>query len=403
MFWNIVHLAFQALFRNLLRSSLTMLGVVIGVSAVITIATLGGGASALVADGVSSLGDRLLFINPNSAGGRGGLNSATPRPFSMRDVDTISSQIDGMLGIAPTVSASVTAVYGNENWNTNVTGVTSDYFSVRNATLARGAAFEASQYLGGKLVCILGKTVREELLGSSDPVGAVIRVGKTSCEVVGELESKGQSGFGNDQDDVILAPLRAVQSRLSGNQDITSIAVSVAPWAEMADVQDDIESLLRQRRNIGENDSDDFQVMDLTQVADVMSNITGVLTLFLSAIAAVSLLVGGIGIMNIMLVSVTERTREIGIRLAIGALEGEVLLQFLVEAVILTTFGGAIGVSIGLLGSYGISNALDFPFVINPTMIIVAFIFCVLIGVVFGYLPARRAASLDPIDALRYE
>ena len=403
MLWNILRLAIQALFRNVLRSMLTMLGVIIGVSAVITIATLGGGASALVSDGVSSLGDRLLFINPGGGGGPGQLSGIAPRSFSMRDVEAIESQVDGMLGVAPTVGASVTAVYGNDNWNANVTGVTEDYFPVRNATLLRGAVFSASQYLGGKLVCILGSTVREELFGASDPVGAVIRIGKSSCEVVGELESKGQSGFGNDQDDVILAPLRAVQSRLSGNQDITSIAVAVATWAEISDVQADIESLLRERRNIQEGDSDDFQVMDLTQVGNVMSEITGILTLFLSAIAAVSLLVGGIGIMNIMLVSVTERTREIGIRLAIGAMEGEVLLQFLVEAVILTSFGGAVGVAIGLFGSFAIAAALDFPFVVDASMIFIAFVFCVLIGVAFGYLPARRAASLDPIEALRYE
>jgi putative ABC transport system permease protein len=403
MLWSIVSLAIRALFRNVLRSCLTMLGVVIGVAAVITIATLGGGASALVSEGVASLGDRLLFINPSAGDWRSGMNAASPRPFTMRDVDIIESQVDGLLGIAPTVTTSVTAVYGNENWSASVTGITADYFSVRNATIIRGSEFEASQYLGGKLVCILGKTVREALFGSSDPVGAVIRVGKSSCEVIGELESKGQSGFGSDQDDVILAPLRSVQSRLSGNQDISAISVSVASWVEMTKVQADLEALLRERRNIQEGDSDDFQVMDLAQVADVMSDITGILTLFLSAIAAVSLLVGGIGIMNIMLVSVTERTREIGIRLAIGALEGEVLLQFLVEAVILTTFGGAIGVTIGLLGSYGISSALDFPFVVEPSMIVIAFIFCALIGIVFGFLPARRAASLDPIDALRYE
>jgi putative ABC transport system permease protein len=403
MLWSIVHLSLQALARNALRSSLTMLGVVIGVAAVITIATLGGGASSMIASNVASMGDRLLFVNPSAGGNRQPFGSATPRPFSMDDVDAIRSQVDGLAGVAPSVSASVTAVYGSENWPATVTGVTEDYFPVRDATIARGSAFDTSHYVGGKLGCILGKTVREELFGSTDPVGAVIRVGKSSCEVVGELESKGQSGFGSDQDDVILAPLRAVQSRLSGNQDITSIAVSVVPWADMENVSQSIGALLRERRNIQDSDSEDFQVMVLTQVASVLADVTGLLTLFLSAIAAVSLLVGGIGIMNIMLVSVTERTREIGIRLAIGAFEREVLLQFLVEAVILTTVGGTIGVLIGLTGSFAVSRMLDFPFVVDPTMIFVAFLFCVFIGVAFGYLPARRAASLDPIEALRRE
>jgi putative ABC transport system permease protein len=285
----------------------------------------------------------------------------------------------------------------------SVTGITHDYFAVRNATLIRGAEFTETHYQSGRLVCILGKTVREELFGSSDPVGATVRVGIATCEVVGELESKGQSGFGNDQDNMILAPLRAVQSRLIGSEDISSIGVSVASWATNADVQAGIEALMRERRNIGERDADDFRVMDLAEVAGVLADVTGVLTLFLGAIAAVSLLVGGIGIVNIMLVSVTERTREIGIRLAIGALEREVLAQFLVEAVILTSLGGTIGVAIGLAGSYAAARALSFPFVIDPTVIATAFLFSALIGVVFGYVPARRAARLDPIEALRHE
>src|SRR5690606_13927697 len=211
------------------------------------------------------------------------------------------------------------------------------------------------------------------------------------------------SGFGNDQDNVILAPLAAVHSRLIGNQDITSIAISMAPWATNADVKRGIEELLRERRNIGPREADNFRVLDLTEVANVIENVTGALTLFLGAIAAVSLLVGGIGIMNIMLVSVTERTREIGIRLAIGALEKEVLAQFLVEAVILTTVGGMIGMALGLAGSYAAATALNFPFVVDPTVVAGAFAFSALVGLIFGYVPARRAARLDPIEALRHE
>jgi putative ABC transport system permease protein len=402
MLWSIVLLALRALSRNVLRSSLTMLGVVIGVAAVITIVTLGGGASARVSEGVSSLGERLLFINP-SAGGNNPQQGGVTRRFTARDVDVLGRNVSGLLGVAPSVTSSVTAVYGNNNWPVSVTGVTSDYFPVRNATLIRGAEFTESQYRSGKLACIVGKTVREELFGSADPIGAVIRIGKNACPVVGELESKGQTGFGNDQDDVILAPLNAVQSRLVGTQAIGSIGISVASWADTENVKEEITTLLRERRNIEPGDADNFQVMDLAEVAGVLADVTGVLTLFLGAIAAVSLLVGGIGIMNIMLVSVTERTREIGIRLAIGAMEGEVLLQFLVEAVILTTVGGAIGVALGLLASYFAARALEFPFIVDPLVIAVAFAFSALIGVIFGFLPARRAARLDPIDALRHE
>jgi len=402
MIWSTLLLAFRALRRNSLRSALTMLGIVIGVAAVIAIVTLGSGASQRVSAGVSSLGDRLLFVNPGTNLG-GPQRGVTVRQFTMRDVEAIQRDVPGVEAVSPTANTPVTSVYGNSHWPVNVTGITKEYFSVRNAALVRGVEFDEGQYQSGRLVCIIGKTVREELFGSSDPVGASIRIGIVSCPVVGELESKGQSGFGQDQDNVILAPLRAVQSRLVGNEDISSIGVSVAPWATNADVKARIEALMRVRRNIAEQDSDNFRVMDLAEIAGVLADVTGVLTLFLAAIAAVSLLVGGIGIMNIMLVSVTERTREIGIRLAIGALENEVLAQFLVEAVILTTFGGAIGVGLGLAGSFAASRALNFPFVLSPGVILGAFAFSALIGVVFGFMPARRAARLDPIDALRHE
>jgi putative ABC transport system permease protein len=406
MIWNTVLLALLALTRNPLRSSLTMLGIVIGVGAVITMVTLGAGAQQSVTEGVSSLGDRLLFISPGAQGGGGGgglQRSATVRQFNARDVELISRQINGLLGVSPTTSSTVTAVAGSNNWRVSVTGVTREYFPVRNAPLIRGEEFSDGHYRSGRLVCIIGRTVREELFGSADPVGAEIRLGRHACLVIGELESKGQSGFGQDQDNVILAPLRAVQTRLIGNEDITSIAVSVAPWADTEQVMEQLRQLLRERRNIGSRDADNFQIMDLAEVAGVVANVTGVLTLFLTAIAAVSLLVGGIGIMNIMLVSVTERTREIGIRLAIGAMEGEVLAQFLVEAVILTTVGGMIGIAIGLSASWFGASALGFPFVLDPLIVTVAFAFSAMIGVIFGFLPARRAASLDPSDALRHE
>jgi putative ABC transport system permease protein len=395
-------LAFRALRRNLMRSLLTMLGIIIGVAAVIAIITLGNGASQSVTSQVSSLGDGLLFIRPG-VDNQGPMDGSATRPFSLKDADLLGKELQGVEGVSPLASTYVTAVFGNNHWPVSVTGITDSYFSVRNARLIRGSRFTQQQYQSGRLLCIVGKTTREELLGAVNPIGAVIRVGSSACEIVGELEPKGQSSFGNDQDDVILAPLHAVQGRLIGSQDISFIVVSLSSWADSGDVKARVQAYLRQRRNLTQQDVDDFSIMDPTEIASVLGSITGSLTLFLGAIAAMSLLVGGIGIMNIMLVSVTERTREIGIRLAIGALEEEVLAQFLVEAVILTTLGGAVGVAIGLAASYWTSQALNFPFSLDPTVILAAFAFSALVGVAFGYMPARRAARLDPIDALRHE
>ncbi len=402
MIWNIVQLALRALARNVLRSFLTMLGVIIGVMAVIVIVTLGTGASERISMDVASLGEGVLFINPGQDGPP--MAGSVNRPFSMRDVEALRREVSGLDGVSPTVAMPVTAVYGNQNWSTNVTGITEDYFVVSgNVRVARGNQFSQAEYSSGALTCILGSKVREELFGSANPVGATIRIGRNACRVVGELGSRGQIGFGNNQDDIVLAPLRAVQSRLIGNEDVLNIGVAVASWADADKVKENISAVLRDRRNLLPEEADNFDILDMAEVSSVLSNVTGALTLFLGAIAAVSLLVGGIGIMNIMLVSVTERTREIGIRLAIGALEGEVLLQFLVEAVILTTLGGTIGVLLGLAVSYLAADALGFPFILDPVVVVGAFVFSAFIGILFGFLPARRAASLDPIDALRHE
>jgi putative ABC transport system permease protein len=297
----------------------------------------------------------------------------------------------------------MTVIYGGENRVTVTTGTDLDYFVTQDWMLASGRQFLDGEIRGGRAACIVGQTVREKLFGRADPVGQSIRVKNIACEVIGLLEPKGQSSTGIDQDDVVLLPLRAFHRRLAGNTDIGSISISAKDGVDTARVQADIERLLRERRNIARGQEDDFSVRDMKQLAQTMAGTTAVLTGLLAAVAAVSLIVGGIGIMNIMLVSVTERTREIGIRLAIGALESQVLMQFLVEAAVLSLFGGLIGILLGLALAWLATNGLQVPFLIDPTIVVVAFGFSALVGVVFGYFPARRAARLDPIEALRHE
>jgi putative ABC transport system permease protein len=297
----------------------------------------------------------------------------------------------------------MTAIYGNLNHAQSVVGIDNRYFIARDWTIASGREFSDAELRTGSAVCILGQTVREALFGTSDPLGETIRLKQVSCKVIGTLEKKGASGFGSDQDDTILMPLKTVQRRIAGNQDIPMIFVAVSEATGTETAQADIEALLRERRGIRPGEEDDFNVMDMAQIASMLTSVTGVLTGLLSAVAGVSLLVGGIGIMNIMLVSVTERTREIGIRLAVGAQQGQVLMQFLVEAVVLSLFGGVIGVGVGLgLAALG-GMWLNTPFVFDPSIVAIAFLFSAFVGVVFGFFPARRAARLDPIEALRHE
>ncbi|KAF5049006.1 Macrolide export ATP-binding/permease protein MacB [anaerobic digester metagenome] len=301
------------------------------------------------------------------------------------------------------VSKSVTAVYQASNWATIVTGSNNDYFKAGNWELAHGRTFSETEERAGKAVCVIGATVREKLFGGQNPVGSEIRIKQFSCEVVGMLKPKGQSAMGSDQDDIVVMPLRTVQRRLSGSQDINRLSVSVRDGASIDAAKRQLTLLLRERRNIAENEEDDFRVMDTRQIAETLTGTTKILTMLLGAVAAVSLLVGGIGIMNIMLVSVTERTREIGIRLAIGALEREVLLQFLIEAVVLSSLGGLIGIALATGASMGLAGVMGVPYIFDPAINIASFLFSAAIGVIFGYFPARRAAGLNPIDALRHE
>jgi putative ABC transport system permease protein len=396
-------MSLRELRRNKLRSFLTILGIVIGVAAVIVMVTIGGGATVQVTQQIQSLGSNLLQVRPGQRGpGPGGARTASDM-FKLDDAKAITEQISGLAAVAPVASRSSQVIYGNANWSTIITGSTNAYLQVRSWSLNIGRQFTENEERAGKLVCVIGATVRKQLFGGQDPLDATIRLGKLSCQVIGVLDSKGQSSFGMDQDDFVLIPLRAFQRRIAGNTDVNAIYVSAQDGVSTEKIKQDIERLMRERRRISAGEEDDFHVNDMKEIVKAITGTTQVLTQLLGAVAAVSLLVGGIGIMNIMLVSVTERTREIGIRLAIGALEREVLLQFLVEAIVLSSFGGLFGIILALTGSYILAGFLNVPFVLNSGIIIVAFLFSAAVGVIFGYFPARKAAHLNPIDALRHE
>ena len=401
MFWNIFLLALRAIRRNVLRSTLTMLGIVIGVAAVITMVNLGSGATIQVSNQIASLGSNLLIVRPGQRLGHG---QRSPAPsFTVKDSDAIGREIPSVEAVSPSASKGMTVVYGNENWSTNITGTDNNYFFVRNISIGSGRQFTETELRGGKAVCIIGHTVRKELFADMDPIGSKVRLNKIACEVIGTTESKGQSSMGSDQDDVILVPLRMFWRRIAGNQDVPFIQVSARDGISTAKVKSEIEILMRERRHISSKQDDDFTVRDLQEIANTLTGTTEVLTALLGTVAAVSLLVGGIGIMNIMLVSVTERTREIGIRLAIGALEREVLLQFLVEAVTLSSLGGIVGIILAVIATFSLADLLGVPAVYNAGIILLAFLFSAAVGVIFGFVPARKAAMLDPIEALRHE
>jgi putative ABC transport system permease protein len=402
MLWSTVMLAVRAIRRNLMRAFLTILGIVIGVSAVVSMVTLGNGATRAVSDQISSLGSNLVMVNPGQRLGPGRETAGAPK-FKVADATAIETQVGGLKGVAPTVSTSVTAVHMANNWSTSITGTTAPYFSISNWKLAGGRVFNEAEERAGKAVCVIGDTVRRELYGHQNPVGGELRIKQFACEVIGLLQAKGQGAMGMDQDNTVVMPLRTVQRRLTGNQDVGTLLVSLKDGASREKVKNEIEGLMRERRKIAENEDDNFNVLDTRQIAETLSGTTRVMTMLLGAVAAVSLLVGGIGIMNIMLVSVTERTREIGIRLAIGALEREVLLQFLVEAVVLSAFGGFVGIVLATLATVGLARIIQVPYLFNPQINILAFLFSAAIGVIFGFFPARRAAQLDPIEALRHE
>ena len=403
MLFETFRLALSAVFRNKLRSFLTVLGIVIGVASVIAMVTVGQGSTAQVQSDVASLGSNLLMIRPGAPGRGPGGASNDAAPLTLQDMQAIVHNIPDIVAATPTSARSQTVVFGEVNHQVTVTGTDTAYLAIRGWTLAQGRVFSEGEMRAGTPVCILGTTTSTALIGEGNPVGTVIRVGKITCEVIGLLEKREASTFGQDDNATILMPLNAFQRRISGNKNVQSISVTFADGVVAEQVTAQIQSLMRERRKLAGDENDDFNVFDMKQISSVLTGITGVLTGLLSAVAAISLLVGGIGIMNIMLVSVTERTREIGIRMAVGATERQVLMQFLVEAIVLSLIGGLLGIVFGLaLGAAG-SYALNIGFVPDWRIIAASFAFSAVVGVVFGYFPARRAARMDPIEALRHQ
>jgi putative ABC transport system permease protein len=402
MFGTTLVLALRSIRRHLLRSFLTILGIVIGVGAVVTMVTLGKATTAAVQQSISSLGTNILQIRPGQGFGRGG-GGPPPPPLKMDDIDPIARQIAGVTAVAPTEQRSATAIYNGANWTTSINGTTGAYFQVQPWPLAGGRVFTDQEEAAGKAVCIIGNTVIQNLFRGVDPIGRRIRLNDISCDVIGTLSTRGQAGFGGDQDDVVVMPIKTVQRRFTGNQNVAAILVGVDQGYDTQQVQASLTDLLRERRHLAAGQDNNFNIFDTKQISDTLTGTTTLLTGIVAAVAGISLVVGGIGIMNIMLVSVTERTREIGIRLAIGAVAREVLMQFLVEAIALSCLGGVIGLVIAQLAIAIIAPLIKVQWLFVPEINIFAFVISAVIGVVFGYFPARRAAAMNPIDALRHE
>jgi putative ABC transport system permease protein len=402
MILNALLIALREIRRNLTRSFLTVVGIVIGVAAVVTMVTLGRGATESVKEQISKMGSNLLILRPGQGWGSWG----APQ-FSMGDVDAVREQVPGIASLAPLVQAQEKAVYQENSRNTDIQGTTSNYFAIANWAISTGRIFTDAEVEEAAPVCVIGETIRRELFGEDvDPTGLKIRLKSMSLEVLGVTAPKGQGGFADDLDDNIITPYTTVLRRLKGRgngNNISQMMISGTENYPGANIVADVSALMRERRNVGANEQDNFNVFDSRQLADVISSSTQVMTSLLGAVAGVSLLVGGIGIMNIMLVSVTERTREIGIRLAIGARAREVLLQFLVEAVTLSCIGGVAGIMLAYGLCVGLAKVVGAPFIFDPKINTVAFVFSAAIGIIFGFMPARRAAKLDPIDALRHE
>jgi putative ABC transport system permease protein len=394
-------MALRAIRRNTMRSFLTTLGVVIGVASVIGMISLGRAASAKVTEEISAMGTNLVFVVPGSSHRTPTAENAPA--FRIEDAAALLREASAVRTVAASASRTALVVYGDRNWNTSVIGSTPEFFEIRGYTFAEGEPFSERDVSAGASVCVLGDSAGRQLFGSRSVVGETMRIGQVSCRVTGRTRPKGQAAFGADPNDFVVMPLSAYQRRVAGNGDVNAIFVTAVSDKETQRAKEQIASIIRERRHIGQGQSDDFEVQDMKEITRTLGGVTGALTGMLGVLAGISLLVGGIGIMNIMLVSVTERTREIGLRLAIGARGREVLMQFLLEAIALSTLGGVLGMAVGLGGSYAAARTIGLPFKVAADTILLALGFSGSVGVTFGFLPARRAARLNPIEALRHE
>ena len=404
-FSNLIKIALRALVRNKLRAFLTMLGIIIGVASVIALLAIGEGSKRSINDTMASMGTNMIMVMPAEQE-RGGVSmgNANNNSLKISDVEALRKEATLLDAISPTVGASGQVIYGNKNTQTSVTGVSEDYLSVRKLTIEKGRIFTAAEVRSMAKVCLVGQTVIENLFGAgADPIGISIRIKNIPFLIIGTIKDKGESGMGQDQDDIILAPYTTVQHRLSAIDYINGIYASSISEELGTEAKIQVEEILRRQHKIKEADENDFQVMSQSELLSTVSTVTDILTYLLSAIAGISLLVGGIGIMNIMYVSVTERTREIGLRMSIGGRGVDILMQFLIESAMLSVLGGAIGIIFGYLIARGAGSLINIEAVVKTQSVVLAFSVCFIIGVFFGWYPARKAANLNPIDALRYE
>jgi len=402
---NLLKVALNALRRNKFRSFLTMLGIIIGVAAVITVLAIGQGSKKSIQDQISSMGSNMLFVMPGNMR-MGGVQqgNATSKKLSLADISAIEKNCDQVTAVSPEVRGSGQAVCGHKNWPTSVYGGNENYLSIKMWTVSSGRNFTDREAKGSAKVCLLGRTVADNLFGEGvDPTGESIRFKNVPFKVIGVLKEKGQNSFGDDQDNIIIAPYTTVQKRILAQTYIQSIIMSANSAEVSQAAEDQVTATLRSAHKLRENQDNDFQIRSQEELATTMTSITNVLTILLGSIAVISLLIGGIGIMNIMYVSVTERTREIGLRMSIGGRSADVLWQFLIEAMLLSVIGGIIGIITGIVASKIVASILSWPLIVMPESVILAFGVCAVIGIFFGWYPARKASELDPIDALRYE
>ena len=403
MIINAFLLALKEIRRNILRSFLTILGIVIGVASVIAMVMIGDGTTANVKQSISKLGTNMLTLRVGQERRGPPKEDNSAKPFTEGDISAIKNEVQNIKAVASENNTRINIVYGNKSNSASVIGTNNDYFVIKDWEVTDGRIFDESELNSGKSSCIIGTTMVKQLFGEDNPIGTNIRLKNLSCNVIGVLKSKGASAFGSDQDEIIIVPLKMFQQKIKGDKDISSILISITSGKYIENAKTEIISLMQERRSLRVDEPDNFHIRDMEEMLSAMTSTTKMLTYLLGSIAGISLLVGGIGIMNIMLVSVTERTREIGTRLAIGAMENEVLLQFLVEAIVLSTLGGIIGIFLGLGIGYVVVGVMNLPFILNTQIVLISFFFSTLIGVFFGYFPARKAARLNPIDALRYE